>query len=448
MSATATTPLKLAFFSPFNPQKSGISDYSEELLPYLAKGASIDLFVEGFKPSNRELRRAFQLFDYVKDSTVLNRLREYNAIVYHMGNNHRYHEGIYDVARVHPGIIVLHDFAVHDFFFKLALARGDHNFYLEEVQACYGAAMRDEVDEELVRGATPTILADPLLFPLNNRLVNSAEAIIVHSEWSRARLQAIAPAVPLAHINLHVAPQAGKDTTAALTRRVGKRKVEIASFGFVTTEKGIERVLRALAVLSSDHDFHYTLVGGAEGYDVMGAVRRFNLANRVSLTGYVSMREFAGYIAKTDIAINLRERTVGESSSSVCRLMGNGVPTIVSDIGWYAELPDDAVIKIKIGEQSDELLRANLKNLIEDAALRQQIGQNARHYMLTAHNIERSAAEYLAFIREIVEERTRRNFIREVSRELARLGIDESDEVFLSDIASEVNCLTTIARVE
>ena len=37
----------LAYFSPLNPQPSGISDYSEELLPQLAEGADITLFVDG-----------------------------------------------------------------------------------------------------------------------------------------------------------------------------------------------------------------------------------------------------------------------------------------------------------------------------------------------------------------------------------------------------------------
>jgi len=46
---------------------------------------------------------------------------------------------------------------------------------------------------------------------------------------------------------------------------------------------------------------------------------------------------------RRDIAINLRGHTVGETSASLCRLMGIGVPAVVSDIGWFAEIPDDCV---------------------------------------------------------------------------------------------------------
>ena len=63
--------LKLAYFSPLNPQRSGISDYSEELLPHLARGAKIDLFVDGFRPTSVEVRERFQWLDYRAHPDVL-----------------------------------------------------------------------------------------------------------------------------------------------------------------------------------------------------------------------------------------------------------------------------------------------------------------------------------------------------------------------------------------
>ena len=104
--------MKLAYFSPLNPQPSGISDYSEELLPYLAADAEITLFVDGFAPSNPEIRAQFTYHDYRRDPTVLQSLDNYDAVVYHMGNDHRYHSGMLEVAREHPGIVVFHDFAL------------------------------------------------------------------------------------------------------------------------------------------------------------------------------------------------------------------------------------------------------------------------------------------------------------------------------------------------
>src|SRR5215831_11531665 len=83
--------MKLAYFSPLSPQRSGIADYSEELLPYLAESAEITLFVDGFQPTNPDVISKFQSFDYRKDAEVLTQLSSFDAVVYHMGNDHRYH---------------------------------------------------------------------------------------------------------------------------------------------------------------------------------------------------------------------------------------------------------------------------------------------------------------------------------------------------------------------
>src|SRR4029079_2293064 len=98
--------MKLAYFSPLNPQPSGISDYSEELLPHLAKGADITLFVDGFRPADDSLRERFECVDYHRDPAIAERLEEFDAVVYHVGNDHRYHARIVETMRRHPGIAV------------------------------------------------------------------------------------------------------------------------------------------------------------------------------------------------------------------------------------------------------------------------------------------------------------------------------------------------------
>ncbi len=128
----------LAYFSPLNPQPSGISDYSEELLPYLAAQADITLFVDGFEPSNPEIRARFTYHDYARKPSILKTLKDYDAVIYHMGNDHRYHARMLEVARAHPGIVVFHDFALQDFFMGLAQERRRPEVYLEEVFACHG----------------------------------------------------------------------------------------------------------------------------------------------------------------------------------------------------------------------------------------------------------------------------------------------------------------------
>src|SRR5215471_16159184 len=177
--------MKLAYFSPLSPQRSGISDYSEELLPYLAEAAEITLFVDGFQPVNSEVLSRFEICDYRRRPDLLERLKSCDAIVYHMGNDHRYHTGIYEALVRYPGILVLHDFALQDFFFNLANSRRDLRLYLDEVARCYGETVRNAANEALAGGAMPRIASNRVDFPLNDAIVRAARGVIVHSHCSR-----------------------------------------------------------------------------------------------------------------------------------------------------------------------------------------------------------------------------------------------------------------------
>jgi 2-polyprenyl-3-methyl-5-hydroxy-6-metoxy-1,4-benzoquinol methylase/glycosyltransferase involved in cell wall biosynthesis len=426
--------MKLAYFSPLGPQRSGISDYSEELLPHLAAGAEVTLFVDGFHPLNRELTSRFEVCDYRRQRARLRQLEGFDAVVYHMGNDHRYHAGILEAMQQRSGIVVFHDFAFQDFFLGLARDRGDIRLYLDEVEICHGEIARKEVAEALARGALPSLLARPIDFPLNCRIANSAEGIIVHSEWSRARFAGIAPAVPLARIAMPV-----KFSARSRPPQSSVKEVKIASFGLITPGKGIEQSLRALSVLKQTHRFRYSLVGETNPYfDVRAMVRRYGMENCVEVTGHVTLEEFKRRIDETDIALNIRERTVGETSASLCRLMAAGVCSVVAEAAWYAELPNDAVVKIPLDSSTDKLLLAYMERLIEDQSLRTSIGENARRHALDEHNPERRAADYLAFIREVISGRPRRKIIAEVSNELSLLGVKPADEFFLRGVAEDL----------
>jgi glycosyltransferase involved in cell wall biosynthesis/SAM-dependent methyltransferase len=434
--------MRLAYFSPLGPQRSGIADYSEELLPHLAAaGAELTLFVEGFRPSEWGAAGRFEVRDYGRDPDALAALGEFDAAVYHMGNDHRYHAGVFDAARRHPGVVVFHDFALQDFFLGLARSRGDMRVYLDEVAACHGDEARREAEEALARGATPAAFARPLDFPLNCRLARGAEGILVHSDWSRARFERIAPGVPVRRVNHHITPAAAESLPRG--RREGREAVRLASFGLITPDKGIERALRALARLRDRYDFRYTLVGDPNSYfDVRALVRECGLQDRVEITGHVTLEEFERRIAETDVALNLRERTVGETSGSLCRIMAAGVCAVVSAVGWFGELPDDCVVKVEPGEHADELLRAYLARLIEDAQLRARLGANARRHVVAEHDIRRSAEGYLEFVREVVAARPRRRLLEGLSAELSALGVEpDLDDALVRGVAAEFAAL-------
>ena len=433
--------MRVAYFSPLNPQPSGIADYSEEFLPYLASGADITLFVDGFQPVNRDIISRFEVLDYRRQRSHLKKLVEFDAVLYHMGNDHRYHAGMLDAMEICPGVVVFHDFSLQDFFLGLARDRNDLRIYLDEVESYYGTEARAEAADFLMRSTTPLIANKPLEFPLNCRIAQAAEGIIVHSAWQAERFANLAPSVPVAHIKHHITEVAA--ATPSLRRDTSATEpINIASFGFITPDKGIVRALRVLAKLRRHHDFRYTLVGSAVNFpEIATTIKQFGLNDVVSVTGHVSLEEFQQRIRETDIAICLRERCVGATSGSLCRLMAAGVPTVISDVGAFSEFPNDTVIKITHDAHADALLEAYLRRLIEDRSLRLQIGANARAYVLAEHRIEDSAQKYVNFLRQVIANRPRRKLTAQVADEVSALSVRAKDELFLKSVATEIAAL-------
>ncbi|MGC8874071.1 MAG: glycosyl transferase family 1, partial [Chloroflexia bacterium] len=169
--------MRIAFFGPLRPVASGISDYCEELLPYLAEGAEISIFVDGYEPTNLFLRRRFPICDY-REFPRQHRTRPFDLCLYHMGN-HICHAYIYEMLQRYPGVVVLHDTVLHHFLGEY-LSRG-------EGPAAYRAAFPDELGRSLLRRRRAGLWSylDHFLFPGIAPVVRASRGIIVHSETAR-----------------------------------------------------------------------------------------------------------------------------------------------------------------------------------------------------------------------------------------------------------------------
>ncbi|MFZ4984414.1 MAG: glycosyl transferase family 1, partial [Blastocatellia bacterium] len=100
--------MRLAYFSPLPPVKSGIADYSAELLPELAKGAEITVFVDQPRDPKPGLPYDVQPAIYFDE---IDRDRPFDLCIYQQGNN-QHHEFVYDQALRVPGMLVLHEYCL------------------------------------------------------------------------------------------------------------------------------------------------------------------------------------------------------------------------------------------------------------------------------------------------------------------------------------------------
>ena len=111
--------MRIAYYSPLPPERSGIADYSALLLPALQE--RLEVVVVG-----RKTRRP----------------RAVDLRLYHVGNNAEAHGWIVDELRQRPGVVVLHDFVLHHLVAGLTLGRGNRSGYLDAMQAEAGLVGR------------------------------------------------------------------------------------------------------------------------------------------------------------------------------------------------------------------------------------------------------------------------------------------------------------------
>ena len=174
----------------------------------------------------------------------------------------------------------------------------------------------------------------------------------------------------------------------------------VTSVGHLNPYKRVSATLRAFkALLMEVPNSLYLLVGSkSPNYDPTRQIEMLELSDKVKTTGYVSADDLAYYLAASDVCLNLRWPTAGETSASLLRIMGAGVPVLVSRTGSFEELPDDAAGKIDVGEIEEELLLEYLLLLARRPDVREAMSQAARRYVAEHHTLEGAARGYLEFL--------------------------------------------------
>jgi glycosyltransferase involved in cell wall biosynthesis len=121
---------------------------------------------------------------------------------------------------------------------------------------------------------------------------------------------------------------------------------------------------------------------------------------------------------------------MGETSGSAIRALSLGKPLVVSDVGWFSELPDDVVLKVPVDEHEVETLTAALELLASDATARAALGTAARRLAERAHAVERVADLYAAALEEAAGGRAvARAVLREVAEAAADVGLKRTGEL-------------------
>jgi glycosyltransferase involved in cell wall biosynthesis/4-amino-4-deoxy-L-arabinose transferase-like glycosyltransferase len=393
--------VKVSYFSPLPPSTSGIADYSALLLPALERLVDVDVVRPGrTRP--------------VADADVA---------LYHVGNDPDAHGWIVDALRRRPGVVVLHDFVIHHLVAGLTIGRHDGHAYLAAMEREAGVPGR-LLGYGVLEGRVPPLWeVRPEEFPLAGEVLDRATAVVVHSHFVEERVRAHGYEGPL-----HRIPHPAWPVPAIEPARVAGAPL-IGCFGHINESKRIPQLLAAFAALRRRHEGARLLLVGSEspGFDLEGRIARSGLdATGVIREPYVEEERLWALMAACDACVLLRAPTMGETSGAAIRTLSLGKPLVVSDVGWFAELPDSVAEKIPVGGDGEvQALTAALRRLA-DPATAASMGAAARALAEREHDVGRVAERYAAVLEEAAGgAAVRERVLREVAAAAAEVGVDE-----------------------
>lgn len=390
--------MRLAFVSPVPPSRSGISYYSAELLPALARHYDIDVIVDrrSDKPAGASAVKSARWFD--------RNAHLYDRIVYQFGNS-MFHAYMFGLLDRHPGVVVLHDVFLTGVLAEMNVKAAHRGIWNRELLSFHGyGALRDKA-----RDHESTVLR----YPSCGGVIAASTAVIMHSQsaiemaakWYGREAAQRSTLIP--HLRAASAPA---DREAARARlKLRKDDFVVCSFGNIARAKLSDRLVDAWLASSLAHDPRCRLIlagrlaGGREFDREMTAKARSAPAANVSVTGWLDDTAYQDWLIACDAAVQLRTSSRGESSGAALDCLGRGVPLMVNAHGSMAELPGDAVIMLDEDFPDADLVTC-LELLRDDPARRSLMSSRGLGHVRDHHDPARVAELYRDAIESVAKQ--------------------------------------------
>ncbi len=432
-----TVQMRLAWFTPLAPVRSGIASYSAMVLPALAARHEIAIFAgdDVWTARRAQARVGADGFAAVDspwgpirsahDFAPLHQARPHDLVVYQLGNA-GCHDHMWAYLTRYPGLVVLHDAQLHQSRAHALIARGRADDLRAELRFGHPEAPAGLAEWILAGLGNP----GAPIWPLTAVPLAAARTVAVHFPALAEDLRAAWPDLPVQVIR-HGSPNlqrfqraesgSSEGSSGGASGAASGGGVTFAAFGLVTPEKRVPQMLRALAAIrGAVPGVRLRLVGGeTPHYDVRVDAEAHGVADLVEVTGWVDDEAFDGAILDADVCLCLRWPTNREASGPWIRALAAGKPTVVNDLTHLVDLPtldprtwtvqvaspaaadatrswrrDEAVaVAIDILDE-DHSLAIAMRRLALDAGLRADLGAAARRHWAAGHTVEHMAADY------------------------------------------------------
>lgn len=186
-------------------------------------------------------------------------------------------------------------------------------------------------------------------------------------------------------------PREGPTIPESLEQQLPAAARVVVTFGVLTWNKCVDRLLQALNVGSAtDGDVHLVAAGSIDDdyrSHLLACAEDLGLSSRFHLTGRVSPGQLRWLLARSDAVAQLRDPALNVGTASVVDALDAGKHVVVYDQGSFAEFPDDVVTRVPPTDDPVALWDAISKVLARDEAQIRRASQEYvnRHHCLSGY---------------------------------------------------------------
>lgn len=390
-NVTSSELPRMAFVSPLPPERSGISDYSADLLPALSKFYDIEVVVVQDKITDPWVNTncVIRSVEWFTQNTS-----QYDRVLYHFGNS-SFHQHMFGLLQQIPGVVVLHDFYLSGVIHYMDATGYAAGSFPERLYSSHGyRALLDHTKN--------SDIADVIWkYPCSLEVIAGSIGTIVHSK-SSLRLAKNwfgemnnVSVIPL----LRNIKKSEKSSDSRTLLGLPKDAYIVCSFGMIGPTKLNHQIVQAWlnSELAKNNNCYLIFVGenhaGEYGNDLLTQIKSSPCSTRILITGWTDPDTYKNYLSAANVGVQLRTLSRGETSAAVLDCMNYGLATIVNANGSMADLDDDAVLKLPDEFDVQELTEA-LESLWLDEKTRHKFSANARQVILEQHDPDGCAQQY------------------------------------------------------
>ncbi len=377
----------MLYVSPFWPQRSGISEYSETLVWGLKEFFDITILTKKKNIDNQSIKKEFQVQAYKETEDYSG----YDYIIYNFGNSPDNHDYMYEMIQQYPGYVILHDFTLYYLTLMHYRDRGQMFQKIYELEGIKGLiTAKESIKESGIDDLIQHKHLPPEL-PMNKEVLQAAKGIIVHSHYVEEKIHAINKDIPVHKIELVDCMPDVNFAEADYLRNKYHFKADdfiIGAVGMIAPSKQNEITCKAVNFYNNSHSksVKYVMIGAGDYVDGM-------LNKNIIKTGFLENDDFFAAVKSCDMIFNLRNPYNGESSATLMQCMLMGKPCLVTDIGWFSELPDECVDKVPVDVTVEELAK-----IIENYQMQTTKGEAGKKFVSEQCNAKVVAKSIATFL--------------------------------------------------